>query len=208
MLADVPRANPLDGRCRGRACALGLGLGLIGSTGCIREPLPEVCPNVDVGELVISELRGNPATGSKLADYIEIYNAAGKSVDLQGLIIRVIATGGTDIIIREPLEVDAGAYVVIASGRPSWITYDVGTDAVEQFLPGEETAIELEACGEVIDTINYAPGGAPTGLPEGQTLACGNADAPPTADDNDDVDSGCWCLAPVAGSAGEPNQCP
>jgi hypothetical protein len=204
MLADVPRANPPDGRRHGRACALGLWLWLIGSTGCIREPLPEICPSADVGELVISELRGNPSMGSELTDYIEIYNATGKTVDLQGLVIRVIATGGSDIIIREPLEVDAGAYVVIASGSPSWITYDVGTDAPVQFLPTEQTEIQLDACGEVIDTLNYAP----TALPEGQTLACGNAMAPPTADDNDDVDSGCWCLAPVAGSAGDPNQCP
>jgi hypothetical protein len=35
-----------------------VGLWLIGSLGCIREQLPEICPNADYGEIVISELRG------------------------------------------------------------------------------------------------------------------------------------------------------
>lgn len=41
------------------------GLFLIGSLGCVREPLPEICPSVEVGELASPEPRDH-AAGKRL----------------------------------------------------------------------------------------------------------------------------------------------
>lgn len=233
MLADVPRANPTDGRCRGCACALGLFLiGSLGSLGCVREPLPEFCPSVDVGELVISELRGPQSGQDSFGDYIEIYNAAGKTVDLQGLTVRLRSAGGDEIelFVREPFELDAKGYAVIGPGlpddRPDWIDYGIGWDISggnpdtgdypQALLSYTSAFVELEACDEIIDEM-FFPVGA---IPSLGTLACGNAESPPSADANDDSEAGCWCNDAgdsggqplfgigLPGSPGGPNRCP
>jgi hypothetical protein len=210
MLAEVSRTNPTDGRCRGRACALGLWL--IGSLGCVREQLPEICPSVDVGELVISELRGPQDGQDSFGDYIEVYNAAGKTVDLQGLTVRLRAAGGDELkfFVRESFELEANGYAVIGPGLPdeheSWIDYAIGWDISggnvdegehpQDFLRDESAFVELG------------------------TLACGNAMNPPSADANDDSQAGCWCSdvedaggqplfgVGLPGSPGGPNRCP
>src|SRR5690606_40574851 len=47
----------------------------------------------------------------------------------------------------------------------------------------------LYSCDELIDELHY-----PTDtIPNTGTLACGNLDAPPSADQNDEVTTGCWC---------------
>lgn len=230
MLAAVPRTNPTDGRCRG--CAAAWVLGLIGSLGCVREPLPELCPNVEVGELVISELRGPQAEQDSFGDYIEIYNAAGKTVDLQGLTVRLRSAGGDELelFVREPFELDAGGYAVIGPGlpddRPDWIDYGIGWDISggnadsgdypKDLLRYTSAFVELEACEVLIDEAFY-PTNALATL---GTLACGNAETPPSADANDDVQAGCWCTdagdaggqplfgVGLPGSPGGANRCP
>lgn len=166
----------------------------------MREGLPEICPNVEVGELVISELRGTDPVY-----YLEVYNASGKTVDLQGLVIHIRSTG-SDILVRESIELEAGGYAVVAPGTPGdtplWIDYGFGTDATASFLPESTTTIELDACGEIIDEMSYDA----YQLPVDATLACAS-NGLPSADDNDDSQLGCWCLSSVSGSPGGPNQC-
>jgi hypothetical protein len=229
MLAEVPRANPTDGRCRGGALALGVWL--IGSLGCIREPLPEFCPNVEVGELVISELRGPQDGQDSFGDYLEVYNAAGKTVDLQGMTVRLRSAGGDELefFVRESIEVDAGSYAIIGPGlpddRPDWIDYGVGWDISggnvdngdypQDVMRYVSAFVELEACEEIIDEMFYAV----DTIPKLGTLACGNAETPPSAEANDDSEAGCWCndIAEadgqplfglgLPGSPGGPNRC-
>lgn len=226
----MPRANPLKGRYRGRACALGLWL--IGSLGCVREPLPDICPNVDVGELVISELRGPQDGQDSFGDFIEVYNAAGKTVDLQGLTIRLRSAGGDELefFVRDAFELDAGGYAVIGPGlpedRPDWIDYGIGWDISggnvdngdypQDVMRYTSAFVELEACGEIVDEVFYAT----ATLPKLGTLACGTAENPPTADANDDAQADCWCTdagdaggqplfgVGLPGSPGGPNRCP
>jgi hypothetical protein len=200
MLGDVSRAHPADGRHRG--CAPLVGLWLIGSLGCIRESLPEICPSVEVGELVISELRGPQDGADSFGQYLEVYNASGKMVDLKGLILRLRSAGGDErsLLLRESYELDAQGYVAIYGPAD---------------LLGDTSAfVELEACDELIDEVFYAA------LPMLGTLACGNAEIPPSADANDDSESGCWCVDEqeigdqplfglgLPGSPGGPNRCP
>jgi hypothetical protein len=200
MLGDVSEAHPADGRRRG--CAA-VGLWLIGSLGCIREPLPDICPSVEVGELVISELRGPQDGDDSFGDYIEVYNASGKTVDLLGMTVRLRSAGGDEreFLIRESVELEAQGYVVIVAESGD--------------LLGDTSAfVELEACEELVDEVFYAA------LPTLGSLACGNADNLPSADANDDSESGCWCVDAqeigdqplfgigLPGSPGGPNRCP
>jgi hypothetical protein len=209
-----------------------VGLWLIGSLGCVREPLPEFCPSVDVGELVISELRGPQAGQDSFGDYIEVYNAAGKTLDLQGLTVRLRSAGGDELelFVRDSFELDAEGYAVIGFGltddRPNWIDYGLGWDISggnvdtgdypRDFVRYTSAFVELEACAVLIDEVFYAN----DTLAQLGTLACGNADTPPSADANDDSQSGCWCIdagdaggqplfgVGLPGSPGGPNRCP
>jgi hypothetical protein len=228
ILTEVSGPHPADSRRGARATALGLWL--IGSLGCIREPLPDICPSVEVGELVISELRGPQAGDDSFGHYIEVYNLAGKTIDLQGLSVRLRSSGGEELLffVRDSIDVAAQAYAVIGPGlpddRPNWITYGIGWDisggnADEGTYPNdllryESAFVELEACDELIDEVFYVA------LPDSGSLACGNAEDRPSADANDDSESGCWCTDAqeigsqplfgigLPGSPGGPNRCP
>jgi hypothetical protein len=233
MLGCVSGAHPADGRRRVHAIAIALaGLWLIGSAACIREPLPEICPSVEVGELVISELRGPQVGDDSFGDYLEVYNAAGKTVDLQGLTVRLRSAGGDEVefFVRESVELAAESYAVIGPGlpdeRPKWIDYGIGWDISggdpdtneypQDFLNDSSAFVELEACGELIDEAFYDNGTLPTL----GTLACGNAENPPSANANDDSEAGCWCIdsddadgqplfgVGLPGSPGGVNRCP
>lgn len=228
-----------DGRL-GRGCcpALGLELGLllgllIGSAiGCGREALLELCPDVDKGELVISELRGDQDGQDSFGHYIEIYNDSGRELDLEGLRVRLRSSGGEELelFVRESLELGVGAYAVIGPGpgdnTDSWIDYAVGWDisggdpAEEQypsdFMRYRSAFVELEGCGALIDQAFFAT----DALTKTGTMACGNAQSPPRASDNDDIEGGCWCVddqdaagqplfgVGLPGSPGGANRCP
>lgn len=171
--------------------------------GCTTEPLPDVCPNVEVGELVISELRGDQADpADSFGEYVELYNASGKTVDLLGTRLHVRSIGGDEreLLVRESLELAAGGYAVFLLGPTDFL-----------FAGGY---VEFEACGELIDQTFYDEGT----LPNAGTLACGNASNPPDADANDERDSPCWCVDAepdptlfgigLPGSPGSANRCP
>lgn len=211
---------------------LGLGI-LIGAvSGCGRDALPELCPDVEVGELVISELRGDQAGQDAVGHYIEIYNDSGHSVDLEGLHVRLRSFDGEvlELFVREPTKLAAGAYAVIGPGfvddAPSWIDYalawdisggDPDTDEYPRdFLRYRSAFVEIEGCDGLIDKAFFAT----DALTQTGTMACGNAQNPPSASDNDDIGSGCWCVddqdavdqplygVGLPGSPGGANRCP
>ena len=137
--------------------------------------------------LVISELRATQSEQDSFGHFIELYNASGRSLDLEGVWVRQVALDGTEqaFVIREPLELAAGGYAVIGPGLedelPSWIDYGVGWD-----ISGGDPATDsyprelikasfptglfrVESCDEQIDEVFYAMGT----LPSVGTLACG-----------------------------------
>ncbi|MCA9682202.1 MAG: lamin tail domain-containing protein [Myxococcales bacterium] len=217
-------------------------VGFLGA-GCARDPLPEYCPVVEPGELVISELRFDQEGSDSFGHYIELYNAAGSAVDLRGLVLRLRSSSGDELelFVRDELDIGPGEYLVIGPGDPEapdpWIDYAVGWDISggdpaedrypDDLLRFSAAFIEIEACGRIIDQTYYdlaALTGDPGIKPEG-TLACGNADSPPSADANDDIpgkdNDSCWCIdameadpdqplfgVGLPGSPGRPNRCP
>ncbi|MFO7567094.1 MAG: hypothetical protein R6X02_30900 [Enhygromyxa sp.] len=215
----------------GLRCAIVLVLAL-GLLGCERAPGPEICPRIEPGDLVFSELRATQAGSDSFGHYIEIYNASGRTIDLQGVWIHQTAVDGAEqgVLIREPLELGPRRYTVIGPGLdelPSWIDYGVGWDISGGDPATEEYPRELikasyptgfftiHACDELIDEVFYGVGTLPTA----GTLACGNLEAPPSAEQNDDAASGCWCVDAepsdvplpgigLPGTPGRANRCP
>jgi hypothetical protein len=175
---------------------------------CAREPLPEICPFVDPGTLVIAELRGDQDGEDSFGHWIEIHNAGDSTVDLQGLRVRFRFTSGEllEFLIRESVEVPAGGEVAVGPGlpddAPAWLGYVVGWDMSggnpesnppeypRDLIREGSGFLELEGCeDDILDVVYFAA------LPSMGTLACGNADVPPDADANDDATSpGCWCV--------------
>lgn len=197
--------------------------------GCAREPLPEICPIVEPGELVISELRGDQAeTSDSYGQWLELYNASGRNLDLQGIRVTLVFDSGDEasFLVREEVEVAADGYAALGPGRTdspaTWLDYAIGwdlpggneNDPPTNLLSEASGRIRVSSCDdELIDEVAFAA------LPIIGTRACGNASAPPDALANDDTTIGCWCddaadpEGPVLGigqpgTPGEANRCP
>lgn len=163
--------------------------------GCVRDPLPVACAEVAAGDLVITELRGKQTGNSSYRQWIEVYNASDAAIDLSGLRLVFTQKNGkaTSFFVRGALELSAGEYATLGGGDPEefpYIDYDytvdmhttTSTDKPRDLLGSAR--LELDACGTVVDTINYT-------LPALGTLALDGTD-PPDAAANDSADG--WCV--------------
>jgi hypothetical protein len=171
---------------------------------CARDSIAPICPPVVAGDQVNTEIRG-AQTGTDDLQWIELYNA-GAAQDLEGLhlvLTRLDGAAVSRVIVRRPLEVAAGGYVVIGLGPDDLhappVDYGMGTD----FAPANlytAAHVAVSACDTSIDELTYRS------LPTGGTRAFGNQ--PPSAAAND-ADAG-WCTDPSAqGTPGAANpSCP
>lgn len=158
---------------------------------CARDSITPICPAVAPGDLVISELRGAQSGGG--ADtwgaWVELYNASGAPLDLEGLHVVFTRLDGGAIsraIVRRPLPLAAGGYVVIGrdadDARPPRVDYGMGTDFADSFYTAAHVAVL--ACDVAIDELTYPS------LPTQGTRALGAH--PPDATANDDAAR--WCV--------------
>jgi hypothetical protein len=160
----------------------------IATGACARDPIASICPPVLEGDLVISELRGAQSGADTYGQWVEIYNASPGDLDLEGLHVVFTRTDGkatSRVIVRRPLPIAAGGYVVIGRAaddqRPPRVDYGMGTDFTSAFYTTAK--VELVACDVLIDDLQY------TALPTMGTRAL--AVHPPDAAKND-ADSA-WC---------------
>lgn len=176
-------------------------------SGCEREPLDATCPDVGPGELVISEVRGPQSTPDALGQWIELYNASGRALDLTGLILRVQRIDGgaqAILVVRRPgVTLAAGDYVVLGQAEdgdePAHIDYGYLVDYDgDLYDDGGLTAV---SCGDVIDQVVYRD------LPGAGSLSLDGA-ADPDAQLNDEANAAdpasAWCID-GAGTPGERN---
>jgi hypothetical protein len=164
--------------------ALGVG------AGCEREPLGWICPSLDPGSVVVTELRGEQSGADTYGQWIELYNATAAAIDLEGAVVEVVRLdGGAEgrILVRDSLPVAAGAYAVLgrfAPGEePDWVDYGYALDFASSLF--DSGAIDVIACDVQVDRVVYHD------LPTTGTLALDGAIDPPTATANDDEAS--WC---------------
>jgi hypothetical protein len=163
-----------------------LALALVVLVGCARDPAPAQCPDVAVGDLVVTEIRGPQSAGDTLGVWIELYSAG--AIDLEGIKVRFRKKDGsseTDVLVRRSLPVTAGQYVTLGlfpddDTKPAYIDYGMAGDYHESFL--SSAAVDVEACGVRIDRATY------DSLPKMGTYSLGGA---PSADSNDLP--GSWC---------------
>jgi hypothetical protein len=198
-------------------------LALLGaSTACSREALDDVCPSVQAGSLVVSEVRGDQSGEDAYGEWFEIYNASGSAVDLEGLeiVLRRVDGGATGtILIRDTVPLDGGDYAVIGrfapgTTAPDHIDYGYTIPCEESASGCDEkwldtsfynaSAIDLIACGELVDRAIWRD------LPSRGSWSFGGA-AAPSAEAND-VESD-WCIddtedadTPTMGYRGTPGQ--
>jgi hypothetical protein len=169
----------------------------VGAAGCVHEPAAEICPPAGAGDLVITEIAEGSDPGQT---WIEVYNATGGDLDLEGTVVQVVSVdGATDLhmLIRRPLPLSAGDYVVLGdvddAGRPDTIDYGFGGDFSR--APPNAGAFTISACGTQVDRVVF------DAIPSDGTWSYG--DAPPTADGNDD--QGAWCTGTADGTPGTGN---
>lgn len=170
--------------------------------GCARDALDGSCPAVGPGDLVVSEVRGNQSGSDGYGQWIEIYNASPASVDLAGLEVhvqRVDGGAGGHILVRESLVVDAGGYAVIgrftADAVPEHADYgyelpcaSASSGCDDYWLDTslyDAAAVDLSACGELIDRAIYRD------LPSRGTWAFSGAQAPDATGNDTESD---WCV--------------
>lgn len=157
--------------------------------GCGREPTEEICPDVQAGELVLTELRGPQSGADTYGQWIELFNATDAALELRGLQIAFTPGDGSDplrLIVRRDLELESEGYVVLGRAElddvPAHMDYGFGPEFDDGLDPSG--VVDVEACDEVIDRFVYLE------LPvEGSYAFDGSK--PIDADANDD--ESCWC---------------
>jgi hypothetical protein len=171
-----------------------IGAGML-SGGCTTEPLDIPCPEIAEGELVVSEMHASQ-TG-QYGEWLEVYNASSRTIDLQGLRVKVIRLDGgssTQFLVRSALSLAPEQYIVFGNqpgAGGDHVDYDYFSDIASQStsenpkLLYDTGAIELESCGERIDLLVYR------NLPSTGSLVL-DGDVPPDAVDNDNEVN--WCV--------------
>lgn len=158
---------------------------------CESDPVPAICPDVEVGELVLTEIRGTQTGANSYPLFFEIYNGTDRELDVAGFHL-VIATqdhgSEADVIVRRHLPVAAGAYFTIAPVADTLLPAQVDYGGLVDFVGASAAVfprgdVTLVACGDVIDRVVYDE------LPEVGTRSL--MTMPPDAERNDDA--GAWC---------------
>ena len=174
---------------------------------CERDPEEALCPDVAVGGLIVTEVRGPQTPADALnGEWVEIYNASGKSIDLEGVRVRFRRKDGSSevsIIVRESVPAAAGQYVVLGlflndASRPAHVDYGFASDFTATWLAA--AAVDVETCGTRIDRAVYDV------LPKMGTFSFTGAMTPDT-NMNDDLRLWCTNGAMVNGMyPGSPKQ--
>jgi hypothetical protein len=159
------------------------------ATACEREALPSICPDVQEGELVVTELRGEQDGSDTYGQWIELaYTGAGK-IDLEGVHVVLQPGDGSAsarLIVREPTTIEEGEYVVLGKAEtdapPMHVDYGFGEDFSDGLDPGG--IIEVYACDVLVDRLVYKS------LP---TLGTWSFDGSKTPDPDANDDETCWC---------------
>lgn len=155
---------------------------LLALAGCARDPEQAVCPSIDTGDLVITEI-GGPQTGNETLDpFIELYNASGAAVDLLGLRIRFRRLTGDEVgsaLVRREVMAAPGSYTVLGLALDSedveYVDYGFAVDFHASWPTS--AAIDVFSCDQPIDQVRY------DSLPRTGTYSLGAM--PPTEEAND-----------------------
>ncbi len=112
-------------------------------------------------DIVINEIHYDPEPKTELAEFIELYNTGGESVDLSGYAF----TNGFDFTFPEGSTIDAQAYLILAQNAQGYngkfgSIFVGGLRAAGEFEAGNlsndgERIVLRNPLGEVVDEVNY-----------------------------------------------------
>lgn len=146
------------------------------------------CKGMLPGDLVISEIMGNPAGTDTGHEWFEIYNATSKQVTLKGVrltVSRADKTGAKDHIMTSGA-IAAGGYFVVGDADPkslpTYENYGYGTSLGS--LRNTDGRIAIECGSVVVDETSYAT------MSSGYSMQLSGASAP-DYQANDDPKN--WC---------------
>ncbi len=166
-------------------------------SGCSHEPLDIPCPAISAGELVVTEVHG-PQTGEdQYGEWIEVYNASSRTIDLSGLSVSFTKLDGSSklkMFVRTAVNLEPGGYAVfgkqLPGAEPEHVDYgylgDIGDIDGSGGKLFDSAAVEITSCGEFIDLALYR------NLPTKGSLTLNGDISPPTAEANDDEVN--WCV--------------
>ncbi len=143
-----------------------------------------------VGELVITEVMYDPAqVDGDFGEYVELYNAAGRTLDLAG--VTVADDDGTGSTISGALSVAAGGYVVLAGSANQsangGFEADYAWEAGAVKLGNEGDTVQIFVGDTLVDEMSWLEENTPGEEGEAIGLDPGKLDA----GSNDDIDN--WC---------------
>jgi hypothetical protein len=160
-------------------------LGGGGLSGCTSDPLDISCPDVDVGDLVVTEIHGPQSGEDGYGEWIEIYNSSSRPIDLTGLAVSVTRLDGSaeaKFLVRSRATVEPDGYAVfgkqIAGDEPAHVDYGYISDLESKLY--DSGAVEVKSCGMRIDLMVYR------NLPTKGSVILDGTISPPTAAANDD----------------------
>lgn len=169
---------------------------------CEREPLDVDCPDLAVGGLVVTEVRGDQdGSTDTQGEWIEIFNP-GATIDLVGLrVVFQTLTGSIDsFTVRRSLTINGGGYVTLGrfpdNDLPSHVSYGYA-DELDTAI-NERGAIELIGCDNVeVDQVVYQQ------LPGVGTLALDGALSPDASANDSEAN---FCVDAAGAGEGTPQQ--
>lgn len=134
---------------------------ILGCAPAMPQVAAQACQNLQDGDLVVSEFMADPAGEDTGKQYIEIYNAAGRDVDIGGLTVFHSFIDGSRLraMTLEAGKILAGGYFVAGdtgddvNARPAYINYGYGTRLGA--LRHENGVIGLRCGSRVIDQVSY-----------------------------------------------------
>lgn len=163
-----------------------------------------MCPSLEPGDVVITEIRGAQAGGNDTyGQWIEVLYSGDEPLDLRGLSIRMYEHGGGgEVVLRmrnSAFDVTPGQFVVLGHHGPDLEDVPSFVDATffDDFSsdPGDDqplrprdlygaAVLDLEACNVLLDRVVYSD------LPDLGSWSLDGAIAP-DQDANDDPEA--WC---------------
>ena len=128
---------------------------------CAREELAAtgVCDDFVPGDLVITEVHANPDGSDGAAEYLELFNASGGPVTLDGLTLASSRSDGTGAKAHRffGVSVDAGDYLAVGNApldsMPPHLDYSYG-DTLGN-LRNSDARISIRCGEQLIDEVSY-----------------------------------------------------
>jgi len=166
---------------------------VLGVSGCGREAVVGSidCDDRAPGDLVITEVHANPAGSDGEGEYIEIFNASGAPLELEGLTLTVSRSdgGGAKSHRFTSASIGTGAYFVVGNAAvesmPAHVDYSYGSGLGS--LRNSDAVVSIGCGDRLIDRMSYER------TLDGRALELDGRFAP---DHELNDEAGHWCATP------------